>query len=118
MLEGHDRRTDRNLALALDRHPVGARPPPVAACLDLARELDRPAEQQILGQRVLSASGCDMIANVRRRAISSLRLVINSLQLLLGSGRRSATAPLATDMMASRLFANCGRPFQLQPHRE
>jgi hypothetical protein len=67
---------------------------------------------------VLPASGCEMIANVRRRAISSLRLVINPLQLLLGSGTRSATAPLATDMMASSLFANCCRLSQLQPHRE
>jgi hypothetical protein len=72
MLEGHDRRTDRNLALALDRHPVGARPPPVATRLDLAHELDRPPNSSSFSVNVvLPASGYEMIANVRRRAIST-----------------------------------------------
>src|SRR5262249_11774287 len=52
MLEGHHRRGYRNPALALDCHPVGAGPPPLAARFDLASQLDRPAEQQqFLGQR-------------------------------------------------------------------
>jgi hypothetical protein len=51
VLEAHHRRGDRDAALALDRHPIRAHPPPLAARLDLARQLDRPAEQrQFLGQ--------------------------------------------------------------------
>ena len=37
---------------------------------------------------VLPASGCEMIAKVRRRAISSGRVVINRLYLLPGSGSK------------------------------
>jgi len=38
-------------ALALDRHPIRARPPPVAPSFDFARQLDRAAkQQQFLGQ--------------------------------------------------------------------
>jgi hypothetical protein len=51
MLEAHHRRGDRDAALALDRHPIRAHPPPLAARLDLARQLDRAAkQQQFLGQ--------------------------------------------------------------------
>ena len=51
MLEAHHRRGDRDAALALDRHPIRAHPPPLAARRDLARQLDRPAkQQQFLGQ--------------------------------------------------------------------
>src|SRR6266851_8905503 len=51
VLEAHHRRGDRDAALALDRHPIGAHPPPLAARPDFARQLDRPAEQQeFLGQ--------------------------------------------------------------------
>src|SRR5262249_41241829 len=51
MPEGQDRRADRDAALALDLHPVGADTPPIAARLDLAGELDGTAEeQQLLGQ--------------------------------------------------------------------
>src|SRR4051794_28564824 len=58
MLEGHHRRADRDAALALDRHPVGARPTALAARLDLAGELDRAAEQQqLFGQRRLARVG-------------------------------------------------------------
>ena len=74
MLKAHHRRGDRDAAPALDRHPIRAHPPPLAARLDFARQLDRSAEQQqFLGQVVLPASGCEMIANVRRRNISSVR---------------------------------------------
>ena len=48
MLKGHDRRTDRNAAFTLDRHPVRTRSPALTARLDLARHLDRAAEQQQL----------------------------------------------------------------------
>jgi hypothetical protein len=55
VFEGHHRGDDRNPALALDCHPVGARRPPVALGLDLAGELDRSAEQQeLLGKRGLA----------------------------------------------------------------
>jgi hypothetical protein len=68
--------------LALDRHPIRAHPPPLAARLDFAGQLDRPAkQQQFLGQSVLPASGCEMIAKVRRRAISSVRVFIDRLWL-------------------------------------
>jgi len=42
---------------------------------------------------VLPASGCEMIAKVRRRIISSLRLLINSFQLFPGVVPRPASAP-------------------------
>jgi hypothetical protein len=51
VLEAHHCGGDGDAALALDRHPIRARPPPVTARLDLARQLDRAAEQQqFLGQ--------------------------------------------------------------------
>jgi hypothetical protein len=46
VLGAHHRRGDRDAALALDRHPIGAGPPPLAARPDLARQLDCPAKQQ------------------------------------------------------------------------
>jgi hypothetical protein len=46
VLEAHRRRGDRDAALVLDRHPIRAHPPPLAARLDLARQLDRLAKQQ------------------------------------------------------------------------
>ena len=51
MLKAHHRRGDGDAALALDRHPIRARPPPVAPSFDFARQLDRAAkQQQFLGQ--------------------------------------------------------------------
>src|SRR5439155_2912008 len=58
MLEGHHRRADRDAALALDRHPVRAGAPALAARLHLAGKLDRAAEQQqLFGQRRLAGVG-------------------------------------------------------------
>ena len=55
VFEGHHRGHDRDAALALDAHPVGAGLDAVALGLDLAGELDRAAEQQqLLGQRGLA----------------------------------------------------------------
>jgi hypothetical protein len=55
MLEAHHRRGYGDAALALDRHPIRAHPPPRAARLDLARQLDRAAkQQQFLCQRRLA----------------------------------------------------------------
>ncbi len=58
MLEAHHRRGDRDAALALDRHPIRAHPPPLAARLDFTRQLDSPAkQQQFLGQGGLAGVG-------------------------------------------------------------
>ena len=55
ILEGHHRGDDRNAALALDLHPVGARLDAVLLGLDLAGKLDGAAEQQqLFGQRRLA----------------------------------------------------------------
>ena len=82
MLEAHHRRGHRDTALALDRHPIRARPPPVAPRLHFARQLDRPLNSSNFSVKVvLPASGCEMIAKVRRRKISSVRVLINQLQL-------------------------------------
>jgi hypothetical protein len=71
---------------------------------------------------VLPASGCEMIAKVRRRAISSVRVLINRLQLLPGYGPSLASGPaapaLAMDMMGPRLFANAYRAAGLPGNRE
>jgi predicted membrane-bound mannosyltransferase len=57
VLSAHHRRGNRDAALALDRHPIRAHPPPLAARLDLARLLDRAAkEQQFWARVVLPAS--------------------------------------------------------------
>ena len=54
-LEAHDGRGDRDAALALDRHPVGARAPPLAAGAHRAGHADGAAgQQQLLGQRRLA----------------------------------------------------------------
>ena len=62
---------------------------------------------------VLPASECETIAKVRRRAISSVRRLINRLKLLpryRPSLARGPAAPaLAVDMMGPQLFANCYR---------
>ena len=58
VLEAHRRRGDRDAALALDRHPIRAYPPPLAPRLDFARQWDRTAEQrQFLGQDGLAGVG-------------------------------------------------------------
>ena len=57
-LEAHDRRGDGDAALALDRHPVGARAAPLAARAHRARHADRAAlQEQLLRQRRLAGVG-------------------------------------------------------------
>jgi hypothetical protein len=56
VLEAHHRRGDRDAALALDRHPIRAHPPPLTPRLNLARQPDRPARQPLL-RGGLAASG-------------------------------------------------------------
>jgi len=83
MLEADHRRGDRDAALALDRHPIRAHSPPTAPRLDLARQLDRPPNNSNFSVMVvLPPSGCEMIAKVRRPAISSVRVLVNWVQLL------------------------------------
>ena len=83
VLEAHHRRGDRDAALALDRHPIRAHPPPLATRLHFARQLDRPAkQQQFLGLGGLAGVGVRNDRKVRRRAISSLKVLINRLQPL------------------------------------
>jgi hypothetical protein len=82
VLKAHHRRGDRDAALAFDRHPIRAHPPPLAQRLAFTRQLDRPKKQQkSLGQGGLAGAGCEMIAKVRRRKISSVRVLIDPLQL-------------------------------------
>jgi hypothetical protein len=58
---------DRNAALLLDLHPVGAGAAALAARLDLPGEPDGAAgQQQSFGQRRLAGVGCEMMAKVRR----------------------------------------------------
>jgi hypothetical protein len=57
-LEGHHRGHDRDAALALDLHPVGAGVAALALGLDLACKIDGAAEQQqLFGQRGLAGVG-------------------------------------------------------------
>jgi hypothetical protein len=70
MLEAHHRRGDRNAALALDRHPIRAHPPP-RAVTSPANWMAPPNSSNFAVKVVLPASGCEMIAKMRRRAISS-----------------------------------------------
>jgi hypothetical protein len=62
---------------------------------------------------VLPASGCEMIANVRRRKISSVRVLINPIQLLPERAlphASGADAPaLALNIVAARGIAYCER---------
>src|SRR5690242_12510474 len=58
VLEAHHRRGNRDAALALDRHPDGAHPPPLTPRPHFARQLDRPAKQQQLLGQGWPASGC------------------------------------------------------------
>jgi hypothetical protein len=93
MLEAHHRRGDRDAAFALDRHPVRAHPPPFAARLDLAGELDRPAkQQQFFGQGGL--------AGVRVR--DSLRGARSSYPL--SNATRIARQPQPSSFMAHPAF--------------
>ena len=58
VFEGHHRGHDRNAALALDAHPVGAGLAAIGLGAHLAGELNRAAKQeQLLGQRGLAGVG-------------------------------------------------------------
>ena len=89
MLKAHHRRRHRDAALPLDRHPVGARPPPLAARLHFAGKLDRAAEQEeLFGQRRLAGIG---VRDDRKRAPARDfvgQVLTNELDLLLVIGRR------------------------------
>jgi hypothetical protein len=79
VLEAHNRRANRDAALALDGNPIRTHPPPLAAPYP-----DRPAKQELFSVKVSGpASGCEMIAKARCCAISSVRARINRFQLAL-----------------------------------
>jgi hypothetical protein len=78
MLEAHHRRGDGDAALALDRHPIRAHPPP-RALASPASWIAPPNSSNFSAKVISPASGCEMIAKVRRRAISSVRVLINPL---------------------------------------
>jgi hypothetical protein len=94
MFEAHHRRGDRDAALALDRHPIRAHPPPLAARLHLTRQLDAPPNSSNFSVNVvLPASGREIIAKVRGRKVSSvcrpaLRPGIVTAQRFANSGER------------------------------
>ena len=103
MLEAHHRRGHRDAALALDRHPIRAHPPPLAPRLDFARQLDRPAkQQQFLGQRGLAGV---RMRNDRKGAPAEGLVRQGTIQLrwLLPGAARPARE---LDMMRAPLFAN------------
>ena len=54
---------------------------------------------------VLPASGCEMIAKGRRRKISSVRVLINPIQLLPERAPPSTAPAVASNMVAARRFA-------------
>jgi hypothetical protein len=83
VLEAHHRQGDRDAALALDRHPIRAHPPPpLAVRLHFARSWIAPPNSSNFSVSVVfPASGCEMIANVLRRKISSVRVLIDPFQL-------------------------------------
>ena len=96
MLKAHHRRGDRDAALALDRHPVRAHPRRSPRALTSpASWIAPPNSSNFSVSVVLPASGCEMIANVRRRKISSLRLLINPFQLFRGAASSGERTPRA-----------------------
>jgi hypothetical protein len=91
-----------------DRHPIRAHPSPLATRLQFARNwIAPPNSSNFSVSVVLPASGCEMIATVPRRKISSGRVLTNPLYLSLEcrpslQAARGASA-LALDMMPERL---------------
>ena len=70
MLEAHHRRGDGDAALALDRHPIRAHPPPSPrASTSPANRIAPPSGSNFSVNVFLPASECEIIANVRRRKI-------------------------------------------------
>jgi hypothetical protein len=57
VLEAPHRQGDRDAALALGRHPIRVHPPPLAARLDLARQLDRAGKQRPSSSKVAALDG-------------------------------------------------------------
>jgi len=75
-----------------------------------ARQLDRPPKNSNFSVNVvLRASGCEMIAKVRRGALSSVRVLINPLQLCDEAARPeggSAALPAGGSLMSLGGLAN------------
>src|SRR6266446_8782669 len=113
MLKAHHGRGDRDAALALDRHPIRAHPPP----LDLARKLDRPTkQQQFLGQGGLAGVG---VRNDRKGAPAQNLVGQGTHQSAIAVGygpsqaTRCAAPALTVDLMGAPRFANSGTWFSL-----
>jgi hypothetical protein len=78
MLEAHHRGGDLDAALALDRHPIRAHlPRSPRAFTSPATRTAPPSSGNFSVKLVLPASGCEMIATVRRRIISTVGANIN-----------------------------------------
>jgi hypothetical protein len=78
VLEAHHRRGDRDAALALDQSERTRRRSP-RAFTSPASWSAPPNSSNFSVSVVLPASGCEMIAKVRRRAISSVSVLIHQL---------------------------------------
>jgi hypothetical protein len=77
VLKAHHRRGDRDAALALDAiQSERARRRAPRALTSPASWIAPPTSSNFSVKVVLPTSGCEMIAKVRRRKISSVRLVI------------------------------------------
>ena len=103
-LEAHDGGGDRDAALALDRHPVGARAPPLAARPHRARHADGAAlQQQLFRQRRLAGVGMrDDREGAPRAPVRAVR----------GGPRRSpesAASARSARRLSSAMFRSSGR---------
>jgi hypothetical protein len=101
----------RSRSIAIQSERVRRRSP--RALISPASWIAPPNSSNFSVNVVLPASGCEMIAKVRRRAISSVRVMINPIQLLPEPApphAGGAAAPaLALNMVAARRFAYCER---------
>jgi hypothetical protein len=109
VLKAHHRRGDPDAAVALDRHPIGARPASLALPLDLARQLDRSAkQQQFLGQGGLAGV---RMRNDRQRCAGAKSRRSGHLLQRLDRVRKAASVPSTRsgNMMCLRPVAKKGQ---------
>ncbi len=105
VFERHHRGDDRDAALALDAHPVGARLAPVGlgACTSPASWIAPPNSSSFSVSVVLPASGCEMMAKVRRRLTgsgASIRSSGNSVTGICPIGGRKANGVVSSSPRA------------------
>src|SRR5260370_18673104 len=76
MLEAHHRRGDRDAALALDRHPIRAYPPPLASPVYCASSSDGRWIRKRPGSMIHNAPSADRVSrNLRSSRTRSMRPV-------------------------------------------